>query len=104
MPTDQLDLKGSLNGQVTVTPEEHPDDRALRLENERRTAQIQAWQGVAVFATLLLLLIAITVISAYKGLFDAGASAETQRWAQTILSAVVAGTVSFFVGRKIGSK
>ena len=38
MPPDQIDVSGSLKGQVSVTPEEHPDERTARLRAEQRGA------------------------------------------------------------------
>ena len=104
MPADQFDLNGQLRGHVTVTPEEHSDDRKLRLKNEERSAWIEDCKGVAVFATLLILLVGIVGLSSYEGFFDAAASPDTRRWAQTVLSSVVTGAISFVVGRKIGGK
>ena len=49
----QIDLAGSLKGQVSVKPEEHPDEMAARLEAERRNARIEDWKGIAVFAVIL---------------------------------------------------
>ena len=52
MPADQIDLSGSLRGQVSVKPEEPPDERAARLRAEQRSALIEDCKGVAVFAVL----------------------------------------------------
>lgn len=97
-----MEIGGSLKGQVTVTPEEHPEDKAARLNNENRAARIEDFKGVAVFATLLLGLIGIALLSAYEGFLDANTSPDTRRWAQTVLSTVVASSISFVVGRKVG--
>ena len=102
MPTDQLDIGGSLKGQVTVTPEEHPENRAARLNNENRAARIEDWKGVAVFITLLLGIVGIALLSAYEGFLDTNAAPDTKRWAQTVLSAVLASSISYVVGRKVG--
>ena len=102
MSRDQIDLSGSLRGQVSVKPEEHPDERAARLRAEQRGALIEDCKGVAVFVVLLVGIVAIGVLSAYEGLFDASASTDTRRWSQTILSALMAGGISFVVGRKVG--
>jgi hypothetical protein len=102
MTDTQIDLSGSLKGQVSVTPEEHPDERANRLLAERRSALIEDCKGIAVFAVLLLGIVGIAVLAAYETFFDAIASADTRRWSQTVLSAVVAGGVSFVIGRKVG--
>jgi len=102
MPADKIDLSGSLQGQVSVKPEEHPDERTARLRAEQRGALIEDCKGVAVFVVLLAGIVAIGVLSGYEAFFDAAASPDTQRWSQTILAAVVTGAISFVVGRKIG--
>jgi len=100
--TNQLDLSGSLQGQVSITPDEHPDDRAARIRKEDRAAFIEDCKGVAVFGALLVSIIIVGMISAYEAIFDANASADTRRWAQTVLSSLVTGSVSFVIGRKVG--
>jgi hypothetical protein len=102
MTPDQIDLSGSLKGQVSVRPEEHPDERNARLRSEQRAALIEDCKSVAVFVVLLASAIAIGVMAAYEGFFDSSASADAKRWSQTTLSALMAGAISFVVGRKVG--
>jgi hypothetical protein len=102
MSPDQIDLSGSLQGQVSVKPEEHPEDRTARIRAEQRSALIEDCKGVAVFVVLLVGIVAIAILSAYEGFFDATASPDTRRWSQTILAALMTGAVSFVVGRKVG--
>jgi hypothetical protein len=102
--TDRLNIRGDLQGQVSLSPEEHPDDRAVRLRTEARRSLIHDWMEVVVFAVVLLAIVAVGAAAAYEGLWDANASPETRHWGQTILSAVMSGGVSFVVGRKVGSK
>jgi hypothetical protein len=99
---DKIDLSGSLKGQVSVRPEEHPDERAARLRSEQRSALIEDCKGVATFVVLLVGMAGIGAFSAYKGFFDVTASADTVRWSQTVISALMTGAVSFVVGRKVG--
>lgn len=99
---DQLDLQSVLRGQVSVKPEEHDQDRAARIRREDRAALIEDCKGVVVFVCVLLVIGAIAALSVFKGFFDPSATAETQRWAQAILTAVVSGSISFVVGRKVG--
>ena len=54
------------------------------------------------FATLLLGIIGIALLSAYEGFLDANVSPDTKRWAQTVLSTVLASSISYVVGRKVG--
>src|SRR4051812_43472323 len=98
-PTDQIDLSGSVKGlgsesglnlklgrtgQLSVTPEEYPEERAARVLSEKRAALIEDCKGVAVFAVLLMGIIALGCLSTYEGFFDASASIDTKRWSQTI--------------------
>jgi hypothetical protein len=41
MPENRLDRSGLLQGQISVTPEEHQQDRAARLHKEGRAALIE---------------------------------------------------------------
>lgn len=102
MPPRELDLSSLLKGQVSVIPEEHPEDRSARLRSEHRAALIEDCKGIAVFLVMLAGLAAVGVLSAYEGFFDTAASAETRRWSQTVLSSLVTGAVSFVVGRRMG--
>lgn len=104
MPADQLDLTNLLKGQLSVTPEEHPDDRAARLEREKRDARLESYKGVATFCALLGSLISVAAVCVYVSVFDPNASADSKRWAQTVLSSLATGAASFVAGRKIGSK
>ena len=101
---DSFDIQAAVRGDITITPEVHPDDRAARLKSESRRDLLRDCKDVAVFAVLLLGVVAIAALAAYESIWDAGASPETKRWSQTILSAVLAGGVSFVAGQKIGSK
>lgn len=104
MANDRLNIRGDLQGQVSLTPEEHPDDRAARLKTEARRDVIHDCKEMVIFAVLMAAIVAVGVIAAYEGVWDTTASPDTKRWGQTILSAVVAGGISFVAGRKIGSK
>lgn len=100
-----LNINGELDaGQVSITPEEHADDRATRLEATKRQAKIRDYSDLAVFVVLLVAIVTVGIIAAYEGFGDGSASPETRRWGQTILSALMSGGISFVAGRKIGSK
>ena len=102
MPADQLDFGPVLKGQVSVIPEEHPEDRAARLRREERAALIEDYKGVVVFVVVLCGIVGVAALSVHKGVFDATASAETQRWGQGVLTVVVSSSISFVIGRKVG--
>jgi hypothetical protein len=102
MSGSPIDLTASLRGQISVTPEEDPDEKAARLKAEARSAMIEDWKGIATFTVLLLGLCATGCLSAYEGFFDPSSSADTKRWSQTVLSSLVTGGISFVIGRKMG--
>lgn len=102
MADNAIDLSASLRGQVSVKPEEDPDEKAARLKAEARSGLIEDCKGIAVFIVLLVGVAGIGVLSAYEGFFDAAASADAKRWSQTVLSSLIAGGISFLVGRKVG--
>ncbi len=99
-----LDITGSLRGQVSVTPEEHPDELALRIATAHRQSVIEDWKGIIVFAVLLLSILLIGFLAAYVGVFEQNVQPDTRKWAQTVLTIVVSGGVSFVVGRKTAGK
>jgi hypothetical protein len=100
MPADQINVNATvLNGEISVKPEEHPADRALRLKTQHRQEVIADFQSAAVFVTLLLGVILVGGLAGYEGVLDSSASADTKRWGQTVLSAILAGGISFVVGR-----
>jgi hypothetical protein len=102
MSPDQIDVNALLRGQVSVRPEEHPDERLARLRAEERSYQIEDYKGVAVFIVLLTGMTAIGILCIYASFFDSTASADTKQWSQTVLSSLLTGAVSFVVGRRVG--
>jgi hypothetical protein len=102
---NQLNLDGVVpRGELTLTRDEHPEERKARLKNEYRAAIIKDFQDVAVFAALYLFLVIMVLVCLYENLFASAVSPETQRWSQSILAAILSGTVSFLVGKKVGAK
>src|SRR5215472_2607950 len=47
-------------------------------------------------------LVGMVVVCSYFGVFASAVPPETQRWSQSILAAILSGTISFMVGRKMG--
>ena len=104
MAADRLNVLGDFQGQVSLVPEEHTDDRAARLQSEKRRALIHDCKEVVIFLVLLFAVIAVGIIAANESFWDKDAGPEARHWGQTILSAVMTGGISFVAGRKIGSK
>ena len=102
--TDRVNIRGDLQGQVSLTPEEHHEDRAVRLKTAARRDLLDDCKDVIVFVVLFVAIVGVSGIAAYEGFWDTTASVEAKRWGQTILSAVMTGGISFVAGRKIGSK
>ena len=101
-PDGKPDLSRLLVGDVSLRPEEHPEDRAARLRAEQRAALIEDGKGIAIFVVLLPGAVSIALLSGYEAFFDPGASADTKRWSQTVLSSLMTGAVSFVIGRRVG--
>jgi hypothetical protein len=100
---NQLNLQGVVpRDDVTLTREEYPEERIARLKQENRVAIIENCKDVAIFAALYFFLIGMVAICLYFILVASAVPAETQRWSQSLLAAILSGTVSFMVGRKFG--
>jgi hypothetical protein len=80
--------------------EEHPDERAARLQNERRAAIIEDCKGIVIFAAPLLFTMIIASASLYMTLLSTNLPPETQRWYQSVLAAILSGGVAFLLGKK----
>ncbi len=85
--------------EVTIVPPEHPDDRAARLAISRRSKSIDDCKGIALFVVVLIGVFSVGAICMYLIVFDGSASDETRRWAQTMLAAILTGSVSYLLGR-----
>ncbi|MDC7786256.1 hypothetical protein PQJ75_01390 [Rhodoplanes sp. TEM] len=84
---------------ITIAPEETAEERTVRLGKDDREHRIEHVKGMIVFGLIVLALVLIGGLCAYEAVFDAAASADTRRWAQTTLSALFAGSVSFVLGQ-----
>jgi hypothetical protein len=87
-----------------LKPDEHEEDRRARLRAEQRGALLDDIKNLVLFVVLLLGIAGVASVCTWFALFAPGASAETQRWAQTMLAAIVSGAVSFLFGRRVGTK
>ncbi len=101
--TDELDINKILGrGELRVTPEEHPDDRSVRLKAEARATLIEHCKSVVLFVVVLVVVLALGGLCVYVVFFDKTATPDAQRWAQTSLTALASGSISFLFGRAIG--
>lgn len=89
---------------ISIEPEENGDERAARLEQEREEARFDLMKRRVLFFVFLAALTAVGAISGYGAAFDASASADTKRWAQTVLSALLTGALSFVVGQATATR
>ena len=89
---------------VTVEPPEHDDERTVRLIKEKREALLDDIRSMTLFFVILIALLVLGVLCGNLVFFDKTASPETQKWAQTALTAIVSGGVAFIFGRSLTGK
>jgi hypothetical protein len=89
---------------VTIAPPERDDERAVRLVKEKRGALWEDIRNITLFFVVLIALLVLAVLCANLIFFDKGATPETQKWAQTALTALVSGGAAFLFGRSLPSK
>jgi len=105
VPSDNLDINEIVKrGSISVAPEEHPDERTARLRNEGREKLIADVKGVILFGVLLIAVIGTGLLCVYLIVFETAATQETKRWAETVIAALISGSVSFLIGRAISNK
>jgi hypothetical protein len=97
---DVLKRRASIN----IDPEETPAERSARLQNEDRQARFEMVKNYVVFFAVLIGIVLVGSLCTYEAVFNAVASAETKRWAQTTLSALFTGSVSFVLGQMTAKK
>lgn len=99
--TSQLDLNQLVKkGTVELGSEEHPEERAARLRREERRDKADHFKGLALFALAVLGILVVGGLCG-KAAFDSQSDAETRKWAQTMLTALVSGVISFLFGRAL---
>jgi hypothetical protein len=101
----QVDL-GSIiaASDVTIAPSERDDERAVRLASEKRTTLLEDIRSMTLFFVVLIALVALAVLCRHLIFFDRTATPETQKWAQTALTALVSGGAAFLFGRSLAGK
>ena len=98
--TIDVDKMFGKRASVSIEPEETPEEHAARVERERQEAKLERVKSYVLFFSVLIALFALGGLCAYEGIFDASATAETKRWAQTGLTALFTGSLSFILGQK----
>jgi hypothetical protein len=87
-----------------VEPEETTEERNARLAQEKADATLVRVKAYVVFFLIVSALVGLGAVCIYVGIFDPTASADTKRWAQTLLSALFAGSISFVLGQATAKK
>jgi hypothetical protein len=89
---------------VTIEPPEHDDERAVRLIKEKREAFLDDLRNITLFFVVLIGLLLLAILCVELIFFDKTATPETQKWAQTALTALVSGGAAFLFGRSLTGK
>lgn len=102
----ELDLNEVLQNRATIAidPLEGDDERAERLRKERWEHTADVIKGYVVFFVIIGALVAVGSVCCREAVFDKDASPETKKWAQTALTALFSGSISFALGNAIGKK
>jgi len=101
----KLDLGSILaTSDLTIAPSERDDERAARIASEKRATLLADIRSMVLFFVVLIALIALASLCGHLIFFDKTASPETQKWAQTALTALVSEGAAFLFGRSIASK
>lgn len=75
---------------------------AARLDNERKDKDRERLLHTVTYLVVMVLILGIVGLVVYLRFFAANQTAETIKWCETVLSAVLTGTISFAIGRKFG--
>ena len=98
---EQIDVGTLLTrASISIDPEESPDERVGRLGRENAHHRFEIVKGYILFFGVVLGIAVVGGLCAYEAIIDASASAETKRWAQTTLSALFTGSITFILGQK----
>ena len=97
----ELDLNQLLKkGTVELGPTETDDERSARLRREERRDKVDHFKSVTLFIVAIGGIVALGTVCGWVAL-DAQADAETRKWAQTLLTAIVSGGLAFLFGRAL---
>lgn len=102
---DEIDLRAILAANdLTLEPSEREDERTNRLAAEKRAKLLGDIKEMVVFVVVLIVVVVIAGLCAYMIFFDKAATPDAQKWAQTALTALLSGGVSFLFGRALAAK
>ena len=96
LEVDQLVKKGTLE----LGRDETPEERAARLRSEERRDRVEHFKEVTLFVVAVGGIVVLGAVCGWVAL-DAQADAETRKWAQTLLTAIVSGGLAFLFGRAL---
>jgi hypothetical protein len=89
------------NNDVTIKPKEHDEETKVRLAAETRAGLLADIRNMILFFVVLGVVLTIGFLCAEFIFFNKAASPETQKWAQTVLTALISGGSSFLVGKAV---
>jgi hypothetical protein len=97
MPNQKIGIDELLVDRTTITidAQETAEDRQARIKREGRQHTFEMVRNYVVLGVTLI----VGAACLYEAVFDAAASADTKRWAQTALTALFSGSVSFVLGQ-----
>jgi hypothetical protein len=102
---EQIDISTILaRASITVAAEENPETRARRLVSEDAQHRWDIRKDYVLFFSILGAIAVVGGLCTYEGVLDATASADTKHWAQTTLSALFTGSITFVLGQKTAKK
>ena len=95
----RLDETFSQRASVKIEPAEHDDERASRLRQEEAEARFELRKRYLMMCLVAAMGTIVFGVALYEAVFDAAATPDTRRWAQTALSALFTGFVGFLIGQ-----
>lgn len=101
-----INLESVLGSRATVTiaAAETEAEIAHRLELEKDAARHDHLKSMILFFVIVLSVLSVGLLCVYEIVLDVAASQDTRRWAQTTLSSLFAGSISFLLGQSTARK
>ncbi len=89
---------------ISIEPEETPEELHERLRRERDAHRFELTKNYVLLFTLLIAVISVGAMSVFEAVFDNSVTPDTKRWAQTVLSSLFTGGLSFLAGLAVARK